>query len=53
MVGLAAYDSSKVGVLMFTRAFAREMAQHRVNVNAIAPGGVATEGTAAPCGRAG
>jgi 2-deoxy-D-gluconate 3-dehydrogenase len=48
MVGLAAYDSSKGGVLMFTRAFALEMAAHRVNVNAIAPGGIATEGTAAP-----
>jgi 2-deoxy-D-gluconate 3-dehydrogenase len=48
MVGLAAYDSSKGGVLMFTKAFAREMAQHRVNVNAIAPGGITTEGTAAP-----
>lgn len=48
MVGLAAYDSSKGGVLMFTKAFALEMAQHRVNVNAIAPGGIATEGTAAP-----
>ncbi len=33
---------------MFTRAFALEMAQHRVNVNAIAPGGISTEGTAAP-----
>jgi 2-deoxy-D-gluconate 3-dehydrogenase len=48
MVGLAAYDSSKGGVLMFTRAFALEMAQHQVNVNAIAPGGIATEGSAAP-----
>lgn len=48
MVGLAAYDSSKGGVLMFTKAFALEMAQHRVNVNAIAPGGIATEGTATP-----
>jgi 2-deoxy-D-gluconate 3-dehydrogenase len=48
MVGLAAYDASKGGVLMFTRAFALEMAAHRVNVNAIAPGGIATEGTAAP-----
>jgi 2-deoxy-D-gluconate 3-dehydrogenase len=48
MVGLAAYDSSKGGVLMFTKAFAREMAPHRVNVNAIAPGGITTEGTAAP-----
>lgn len=48
MVGLAAYDSSKGGVLMFTKAFALEMASHGVNVNAIAPGGISTEGTAAP-----
>lgn len=48
MVGLAAYDSSKGGVLMFTKAFALEMGPHGVNVNAIAPGGINTEGTAAP-----
>lgn len=48
MVGLAAYDSSKGGVLMFTRAFALEMGPHGVTVNAIAPGGITTEGTAAP-----
>lgn len=48
MVGLAAYDSSKGGVLMFTKAFALEMAQHGVTVNAIAPGGIETEGAAAP-----
>lgn len=48
MVGLAAYDSSKGGVLMFTKAFALEMGTHGVNVNAIAPGGINTEGTAAP-----
>lgn len=48
MVGLAAYDSSKGGVLMFTKAFALEMAPHGVTVNAIAPGGINTEGTAAP-----
>lgn len=48
MVGLAAYDSSKGGVLMFTKAFALEMGPHGVNVNAIAPGGISTEGTAAP-----
>lgn len=48
MVGLAAYDSSKGGVLMFTKAFALEMAPHGVTVNAIAPGGIGTEGTAAP-----
>jgi 2-deoxy-D-gluconate 3-dehydrogenase len=44
MVGLAAYDASKGGVLMFTRSFALEMAPHGVQVNAILPGGIATEG---------
>jgi 2-deoxy-D-gluconate 3-dehydrogenase len=48
MVGLAAYDSSKGGVLMFTKAFALEVAQHGITVNAIAPGGITTEGTANP-----
>jgi 2-deoxy-D-gluconate 3-dehydrogenase len=48
MVGLAAYDASKGAVNMFTRSFALEMAPHRVLVNGIAPGGVATEGTAKP-----
>ena len=44
-VGLAAYDSSKGGVLMFTKNFALEVAKYGINVNAIAPGGIATEGT--------
>lgn len=44
-VGLAAYDSSKGGVLMFTKNFALEVARYGINVNAIAPGGIATEGT--------
>jgi 2-deoxy-D-gluconate 3-dehydrogenase len=48
MVGLAAYDASKGGVLMFTRSFALEMAPHGVNVNAILPGAIATEGTSRP-----
>ena len=48
MVGLAAYDASKGGVLMFTKSFALEMAPYNVCVNAIAPGGIATEGTATP-----
>jgi 2-dehydro-3-deoxy-D-gluconate 5-dehydrogenase len=47
-VGLAAYDASKGGVWMFTRSFALEMAPHGVRVNAIAPGGVRTEGTSRP-----
>jgi 2-dehydro-3-deoxy-D-gluconate 5-dehydrogenase len=48
MVGLAAYDASKGGVLMFTRNFALEMAPHGVQVNAILPGGIATEGASLP-----
>ncbi|MBK8170697.1 MAG: SDR family oxidoreductase [Sandaracinaceae bacterium] len=48
MIGLAAYDASKGGVLMFTRSFALEMAVHGVRVNAVLPGGVTTEGTSRP-----
>lgn len=43
-VGLAAYDSSKGGVVMFTKNFALEMAPHGIRVNAIAPGAIATKG---------
>ena len=46
-VGLAAYDASKGGMLMFTKNFALEMAPHGVRVNLIAPGGITTEGTSA------
>jgi 2-deoxy-D-gluconate 3-dehydrogenase len=45
-VGLAAYDASKGGVLMFTRNFALEVAPLGIRVNMIAPGGIATEGVA-------
>ena len=48
MVGLSAYDASKGGVLMFTRSFALEMAPHGVQVNAILPGGITTEGASRP-----
>lgn len=48
MVGLAAYDSSKGGVWMFTRNFALEMAPHGVLVNMIAPGGIETPGASKP-----
>lgn len=47
-VGLAAYDASKGGVVMFTKNFALEMAPYGILVNAIAPGGIQTEGVSKP-----
>jgi NAD(P)-dependent dehydrogenase (short-subunit alcohol dehydrogenase family) len=38
----AAYSASKGGVLALTRALAIELAPHRITVNAVAPGQVAT-----------
>jgi 2-deoxy-D-gluconate 3-dehydrogenase len=49
-VGLAAYDASKGGVLMFTRNFALEAAHLGIRVNMIAPGGITTEGVSAAQG---
>jgi NAD(P)-dependent dehydrogenase (short-subunit alcohol dehydrogenase family) len=46
--GLVAYDTSKGGVLMFTKALALEMAPYNITVNAIAPGGILTEGASKP-----
>lgn len=48
MPGLSAYDASKGAVGMLTKSLALELAPHRISVNAIAPGGIATEGTSAP-----
>jgi 2-dehydro-3-deoxy-D-gluconate 5-dehydrogenase len=45
-VGLAAYDASKGGVVMFTKSLALELGPHAITVNSIAPGGIQTEGTA-------
>jgi len=44
---LAVYSASKAGVIALTRALAREHAQHGFRINAIAPGGIVTEGTRA------
>ena len=46
MIGLAAYDSSKHGLWGFTKNSALELSQHKIWVNAIAPGGIATPGVA-------
>jgi len=43
---LAHYDSSKGGLVMLTRALAKELAPHRIRVNAIAPGAIETPGAA-------
>jgi 2-deoxy-D-gluconate 3-dehydrogenase len=47
MIGLAHYDASKHGVWGFTKNSALELAEHKIWVNAIAPGGVSTPGVAA------
>jgi 2-dehydro-3-deoxy-D-gluconate 5-dehydrogenase len=46
MVGLSCYDASKHGVWGFTKNVALELAQYKIWVNAIAPGGINTPGTA-------
>lgn len=50
MIGLAHYDASKHGVWGFTKNSALELAEHKIWVNAIAPGGIATPGVAAMSG---
>ena len=47
MVGLAHYDASKHGMWGFTKNSALELAEHKIWVNAIAPGGIITPGVAA------
>jgi len=46
MIGLAHYDASKHGVWGFTLNAALELSQHKIWVNAIAPGGINTPGVA-------
>jgi 2-deoxy-D-gluconate 3-dehydrogenase len=43
-IGLAHYDASKHGVWGFTKNVALELGQHKIWVNAIAPGGIITPG---------
>jgi len=42
--GMSAYDSSKAGVLMLTKSMAKELGQHNIRVNAVAPGAIKTRG---------
>ncbi len=46
-ITVPAYTASKSGVAGLTKAFANEWAKHNVNVNAIAPGYMATNNTTA------
>jgi 2-deoxy-D-gluconate 3-dehydrogenase len=46
-VGLATYDASKHGMWGFTKNVALELAPYNIQVNAIAPGAIATPGTGA------
>ncbi|NDD66010.1 MAG: SDR family oxidoreductase, partial [Acidobacteria bacterium] len=41
--GVPAYCASKAAVVMLTRSLAREWGRHRLNVNSISPGYIATE----------
>lgn len=43
--GLAHYDASKHGMWGFTKNVALELAAHKIWVNALAPGGIQTQGT--------
>jgi 3-oxoacyl-[acyl-carrier protein] reductase len=42
--GMIHYASSKGGIIGFTRTLARELGDHKINVNAVAPGFTITEG---------
>lgn len=47
-VGSGHYATSKAGLMMFTRTLALELAPHRINVNAVAPGFTTVPGEVSP-----
>ncbi len=50
--GFGQYAAAKAGIVAFTKVLALELAEHRINVNAIAPGFTGTEGALARSGAA-
>jgi NAD(P)-dependent dehydrogenase (short-subunit alcohol dehydrogenase family) len=46
-IGVAAYSASKGGLNLFTQSAALDLARHGINVTAVCPGAVLTDGTAA------
>ena len=46
-IGQTNYSAAKAGVIGFTKSLAREMASRGITVNAVAPGFIATDMTAA------
>ncbi len=43
MGGMAAYTASKAGIEALTKAFARDLGEHRIRVNCVLPGWIMTE----------